>query len=103
MFGGWETKLSSSMIEASVNDLIRAALSLHQMGQLAQAEAFYDEILRREPNNHDALHLKGLVAHQQKRHEEAVELIGRAVRLRDREPGFWFNFGNALRAAGRNV
>src|ERR1039457_5234681 len=90
------------MIQASVGDLIRAALPLHQSGRLAEAAVIYDEVLRREPDNHDGLHLKGLIAHQQGRHDEAVDCIGRAVKLRPTDPIFWFNYGNVLRAAGRN-
>jgi protein O-GlcNAc transferase len=90
------------MIQASIGDLIRAAMPLHQSGRLAEAMVLYDEVLRREPDNFDGLHLKGLVVHQQGRHDEAVDYIGRAVRLRPSEPIFWFNYGNVLRAAGRN-
>jgi protein O-GlcNAc transferase len=90
------------MIQASVGDLIRAAIPLHQAGRLAEAAVLYDEVLRREPNNHDGLHLKGLIAHQQGRHDEAVDCIGKAVKLRPNDPIFWFNYGNVLRGAGRN-
>jgi protein O-GlcNAc transferase len=91
------------MNEASVGDLIRAAMPLHQAGRLGEAGHLYDQVLKREPNNFDALHLKGLIAHQQGRHSEAVDFIGRAVQLRSSAPIFWFNYGNVLRAAGRNA
>ena len=55
------------------------ALRLHQNGQLAEAEAAYLEILATEPSHPGSLHLLGVIRQQQGRHEEALELVGRAI------------------------
>jgi predicted O-linked N-acetylglucosamine transferase (SPINDLY family) len=59
----------------------RRALQLHQSGQLAEAERFYEQVLRSRPDHFDALHLLGLVAAQTGRPERAVTLIDRAIRI----------------------
>jgi tetratricopeptide (TPR) repeat protein len=69
---------------------LRQALALHQAGRLKEAEARYRQALAEQPGDPNTLHLLGLVAHQSGRHEDAVELIGRAIAIRPR-PAFWYN------------
>ena len=57
------------------------AVQHHQSGRLQAAEQIYRQILAVEPNQADALHLLGVIAHQTGRHEVAVEYIGRAITL----------------------
>jgi hypothetical protein len=40
------------------------ALGHHQAGRWAEADALYRQILAAEPDNPDALHLRGVLAHQ---------------------------------------
>jgi protein O-GlcNAc transferase len=61
---------------------LASAVSLHQAGRLAEAERIYREVLAREPDNSDALHLLGVLAAQSGRLAESVDLIRRAVRSR---------------------
>ena len=51
----------------------------HQAGELAQAEAIYQQILNVKRDHADALHLLGLKAHQVGDDPKAIELISRAV------------------------
>jgi Flp pilus assembly protein TadD len=78
-------------------DKLDVALKLHDKGNLAEAERIYREILAQEPNHPDALHLLGLVAHQTGHHEQAVSLIGRAIRLRSGVALYYNNLGQSLR------
>lgn len=85
----------------SIDQAMSFALRHHQAGNLDIAENVYRQVLRFHPDNPEALHLLGVIAFQHKRHEEAVMLIGRAVR---QKPGFadaHSNLGNALRELGR--
>lgn len=70
----------------------------HQNGQLGQAEAIYQQILQIDPNNADAFHLLGLIAGQTGKNEMAIRLIGKAISLNSREPGFHFNLGKVFKA-----
>jgi tetratricopeptide (TPR) repeat protein len=64
---------------ASASDTLQKAIALHQQGQLADAEGLYRQILASEPDHFDALHLLGVIRHQQGRHADALELIERAL------------------------
>lgn len=77
------------------------AISLHQAGRITEAEAIYRQILRRQPNQPDALHLLGVAAHQQGNGALARELIERAIRQRPQVAMFHNNLGEVLRAAGK--
>jgi len=56
-------------------------LALHQRGELAQAQACYDQALQLQPHHFDALHLSGLISHQAKDFARALELIGQAISI----------------------
>ena len=72
------------------------AVDHHRAGRLKLAEGLYREVLQAEPNNPDALHLFGVLAHQVGYHVEAAELIGRALLARPGAAEFHNNLGNAL-------
>ena len=61
------------------------ALQHHAAGRLPEAEKFYQQILQTDPNQPDALHLLGLIAHHRGDNSLAVDLISRALAV---HPGF---------------
>ena len=58
-----------------MNDSFRLALEKHQQGFPDQAAQLYLKVLSREPEHADALHLLGVVAHQQNRSIATEELL----------------------------
>jgi tetratricopeptide (TPR) repeat protein len=58
---------------------LNEAIAHHQAGRLENADVIYQELLRADPRNPDMLHLSGVVALQTGRHENALDLIGRAI------------------------
>jgi tetratricopeptide (TPR) repeat protein len=62
--------------------LLKQAASLHQNGNIAAAEQFYLQILAARSDHFDALHLLGLVRHQQGRDSESLALIDAALTQR---------------------
>jgi tetratricopeptide (TPR) repeat protein len=74
---------------------------MHQRGQLASAAQLYQKVLAQEEANPDALHLLGVLRHQQGEHGRAVELIGRAVACRPSVAVFHSNLAEAYRALGQ--
>ena len=46
---------------------IQEALTLHQQGRLVEADALYGTVLAADPQHFDALHLRGVLNHQQGR------------------------------------
>jgi len=76
------------------------AVSHHQRGEIAEAEILYRRILDQQPDNFDALHLRGVVQHQTGRHQAAIESIRAAIAAKPREAAAYSNLGLALRAVG---
>src|SRR6516165_4003563 len=83
-----------------MQDVLSAAIEMHRSGQLGPASQLYQRVLAREQENAEALHLFGVLHHQQGNHSRAVELIGRAVALRPNSPIFHANLAEAYRALG---
>ncbi len=75
---------------------LNEALALHQQGFFDQAEAIYQEILRTQAQNFDALQLLATIAAQRKNSVLAVELFDRALAINPQHPGSLNNRGNAL-------
>ncbi len=88
----------SAALQARLARQLQEALALHRAGKLPEASALYVEITQRDPHNRDALHLRGLLAHQQGRHEEALLWVDRALALSPNEPIFHSTQGKALAA-----
>jgi predicted O-linked N-acetylglucosamine transferase (SPINDLY family) len=76
-------------------------LALHQQGRVAEAGRIYHEVLARQPDHFDALHLLGLVAAQTGQPQRAIELIGRAIALNPNVPVLYSNLAKALGDLGR--
>ena len=69
-----------------LDKIIAEALAKHRTGDLVGAAAGYDSVLAQAPDHAEALHLKGIVAGQQGRPEEALGLLDRAASLAPGDP-----------------
>ena len=76
------------------------ALALHEQGELQQAETIYQEILRSDPKNFDALHLYGVIYFQKNDYKNSIYLIKKAIDLYPANSIFYSNLGNSLKAIG---
>lgn len=85
----------------SIEQAMGFALRHHQSGNLDVAEAVYRQVLGFQPDHPESLHLLGVIALQRGRHQEAVTLIGRAVKAKPRFADAHSNLGNAFRELGR--
>ena len=85
----------------SIPATIQTAMKHLQSGRLPQAEACCRQVLQIAPNEPDALHLLGLIAHQVGKNEIAVELIKRAISIKANNSDYHLNLGNALQAQGK--
>src|SRR5512142_2720187 len=86
--------------QVNANEAIQAALQHHQAGRLEQAAEIYQQVLQRQPENADALHLLGLISHQSGQPEAAVDLISRAIQIAPSTPLYYGNIGLALTDLG---
>lgn len=80
--------------------LLSDGLTAHQRGDLQGALALYQRVLTLDRANADAIHLIGVIAYQTGDPLTAINVIGRAIALNDRDPAYHGNLGEALRAAG---
>ncbi len=84
----------------NISAAIETAVQHHQAGRYAEAAAGYKQVLDIESTHPDALHLSGLLAHQNGDNETAVYLIGRAIHASPKEYIFYCNLGAAYLGMG---
>ena len=89
------------MSHAQYQRLLQDAVVHHRAGRLDQAEALYRRVRAALPNYFDAVHLSGVIALQQGRTAEAVDLLTRAHRLGPKNAPCALRLGLALVTAGR--
>lgn len=81
--------------------LLAKALALHQQGKLAEAATLYRDILLRQPNDANALHLLGVAELHRQNPTTAVTLIDRAITIHPNAAAFYSNRGLALQDLNR--
>ena len=65
----------------TLQEAIDVAVQHHTAGELTQAESVYHQILEAHPDQPEALHLLGVIAHQKGENERSVDLIKKACLL----------------------
>lgn len=80
---------------------LKAAVGYHQAGRRIEARARYEEALALEPDNIDALHLLGVLAHEEGDNDRAAQMISRSLEIRPTNPHAHFNLGRVRQAQGR--
>ncbi|MGB8839902.1 MAG: tetratricopeptide repeat protein [Aliidongia sp.] len=93
--------MSNPSRSSEIPVLLQQALALHQQGRLSQAELLYKKILKRVPNQFDALNLLGVLACQQRNFEVAAWRLGQALRVNPAYAPGHSNLGYALRELRR--
>lgn len=93
--------MSGAISAVQVQAVFSEAVAFHQRGQLDQARARYEFILKAQPGHYPSLHLLGVLAAQTKNFQLAVELIGIAIDIYPLDPNFHFNLGNAQKELGQ--
>ncbi len=92
---------SSPSPEAPTLALLEQAMQAHGAGRVEPARALYQQVLQREPEHPDGLHLLGMLEGQFGSKEAAVALITRAIAVKPEEPMFHNNLGNVHFVANR--
>lgn len=89
------------MQPAKLQSLLQNALGHHRAGRLVEAETLYRQARMAAPRSFDVLHLSGLVAYQQGRFTDAVDLLARAHKLDRQAHVCEMRYALALLAAKR--
>ena len=88
------------MSPTDLNAALQIALTHHQAGQLAEAEAGYASILEIEPHHLDALHLFAALRLQQGMSKDALTLSEQLIAIAPSISDAHDNRGSALQALG---
>ena len=80
--------------------ILAKAMSLHQQGDSAGAEAMYHDVLSIDPNEPNALHLIGVLAWQRDDLDLAEEFVRRAITIHDQAAIYYSNLGGIMRQKG---
>ena len=88
---------------SSHSQLMEEAIRRHQAGQVDVAANIYRQVLSAQPDHVEALHLLGVVDHQQGRHAQAIERMTAALRLQPKNSAVHGNLALALRAIGKRA
>ncbi len=86
---------------ADVGKLFNRALTLHNQGRAAEAEALYRDLIAVDPAHVGALNHLGVLCAQAGRVEESEALIRRALDHDPDDAGAWDNLGTVLSRTGR--
>ena len=78
-----------------------AAVRLQATGRLEEATAIYQDIVTKDPDDADAWHMLGIIAHQAERPDAAEKMILRAITLRPQQANYYVNLAAVLRNSGR--
>lgn len=81
--------------------LFAKAAKAHEAGRWQEAEKFYKETLKADPQHADALHMLGYLAYQNGRNDIATDLVNRAIAVEPRLPAYHNTLGAALLADGK--
>ncbi len=77
-----------------------SAIASHKAGLLADAALLYEKLLMEDESNAPALHLLGVLRHQQGDDTQAIELLCKALAIRPNMPVAHANLSDAFRAQG---
>jgi tetratricopeptide (TPR) repeat protein len=93
--------LSKHLRDQEIAHVLEQAVRFHTDGELEQAEQLYQHILNHLPDHFDALHLLGVLRHQQNRSVDALHLLEAALRRIPSSADALSNRGIVLKALER--
>lgn len=94
------TSSSGSAVDGMVDDAAREALAFFKAGDLARARERCEQVLTRQPDHADALHMLGILMHQAGESARAVELLRRAISNDPASSVFHNNLAKVLEEQG---
>ena len=94
-------RMNQSMAEPTIQQVFQQAVRCHQSGRLPEAEKLCQQILRRQPDHGDAMHMLGILALQKGEHDVAADLIRRAILHIPSNPHAHCNLATALQNMGK--
>src|SRR5579862_6612453 len=94
---------AAMMADNSSEDLFFAAIGHQQAGRLGEAGTVYREIVTRQPEQADALHLLAIVEFLEGSKDAALQSIRSAISLQPGVGEYHYHLGWMLAGLGRNL
>ena len=88
-------------VTSGVAQLLATGRKLHEAGRLAEAEAYYHQVLVAQPDDAETLNLLGLAAFQAGQMDVAINAFRGAIKSDGRNPGYLCNLGNVFCGGGK--
>lgn len=86
---------------ADIPEALRCGMEHHRAGRLAEAEQMYRQVLATHPRHAGAVHLLGLVAFQNGKHDAAVDYLKQAIEIDALQAPFSADLGEIYRTLGK--
>ena len=83
-------------VQQSIETRFETAFALHRQGQIAAAQAIYQEILKTEPTHFRSLQYSGVAAYQNGNLAESVDFYAQALAVRDDDAELYSHLGLVL-------
>ena len=83
-------------MELELDEILQKGIEAYVAGQVSEAERFFDQILRVQPDHPDANHKMGKLAFGEDRVEEALAYFKIALIADSNEGEYWLNYIDAL-------
>ena len=80
--------------------MLMKAVAVHKAGRIAEAKKIYERILKRRPEDPDALNFLGMLEYQRGEKRRSRALLEKSVCSAPGNPHAWLNLGNVRMAEG---
>jgi predicted O-linked N-acetylglucosamine transferase (SPINDLY family) len=94
-------KINNPVIIQQIDEKLHKSFALHNQGQIEQAKALYEAILKIDPGNFDSIQLLGVIATQKKDWSKALEMYVQALVIMPRNATVFHNKGIVLQELKR--
>jgi protein O-GlcNAc transferase len=95
--------LEFDMKKNSNTELFAYSVLCHQNGNIAEAKRGYKEILKNQPLHSDALHLLGVISAQEGKIDNALSLLGKALKIKGDHPFYLSDYANISMKKGNLI
>ncbi len=89
--------------KADLANRLAEASRYRQSGNLKAAKAVYSDILRKDADNAEVLHLLGCLSEEMGSADQAIKLVLKAVKADPKVPAYCYNLGNMFLRQGHRV
>lgn len=88
-------------VDITVDEAMAIAVDFLKQGRAHDAGIVCRKVMELEPENPDALHYAGVIAHQQGNNDEALALMRRSLEQVSAQPDWYSNLGIVLQSSGK--